>query len=124
MAPGGRGARAGSSTASLVTGHTQRLCGAGAALSWVCALRPIPCASWVRAPAVRLVTWSPGSPRSPGMTPAAHTPRRAGHGKDAEDAPVHRLRRTSSSAWLGLLVAGRTRADVGVSRGRMGTAGR
>ena len=101
--PGGRGAGAGSSTASPVTGHTRRLCGARAALSWVCALRPIPCAPSVRAPAVYLVTWGSGSPGSPGMTPAAHTPRQAGHGRDAEDLGLPDAQRTCPSVEAGLI---------------------
>lgn len=83
--------------------------GAGAALSWVCALRPSPCALWVRAPAV--VTWSPGSPPSPRMTPAAHTPRRAGHGRDAEDPGLPDAQRASGEA--GLL-----QCPAGLPRGR------
>lgn len=42
-------------------GDIRWLCRAGAALSWVRALQPGPCAPWVRALAMRLVTWSPDS---------------------------------------------------------------
>lgn len=65
-----------------------------------------PVTPWVRAPAV--VTWSPGSPPSPRMTPAAHTP----GGQDTagtlrtQDCPMPsarlpvRVRRASCSAQL------------------------
>ena len=59
MAPGGPGCLGWELRSE--PGDIWRLCRAGATLSWVRALQPGLCAPWVRALAMRLVTWSPGS---------------------------------------------------------------